>query len=107
MPRLEDYRLQGNVIGQHCNLVSELLDQQSRQWKEEIITHIMSANEARKVLSIPLSRHWQEDKQAWRAQVFGEYSVRSGYKLLLKESAEVEPNLQRSTSRQVRRNYGL
>ncbi|KAK5824768.1 hypothetical protein PVK06_019552 [Gossypium arboreum] len=63
----------------------------------------MSANEARKVLSIPLSRHRQEDKQAWRAQVFGEYSVRSGYKLLLKESAEVEPNLQRSTSRQEKR----
>ncbi|MBA0626167.1 hypothetical protein Godav_003881 [Gossypium davidsonii] len=62
----------------------------------------MSANEARKVLSIPLSRHLQEGKQAWRAEAFGKYSVRSGgYKLLLKESAEVEPNLQRATSRQV------
>ncbi|KAG8491453.1 hypothetical protein CXB51_014828 [Gossypium anomalum] len=75
-PRLEDYRLQRNVIGQHCNLVSELLDQHSRQWKEEIITHIMSVDKVRKVLSIPLSRHWQEDKQAWRAKAFGEYSKR-------------------------------
>lgn len=81
-------------MGQHYNLVSALLDQHSRQWKEEIITHIMSADEARKVLSIPLSCHWLEDKQAWRGESSGEYSVQSEYKLLLEEFAEVEPTLQ-------------
>ncbi|KAH1057026.1 hypothetical protein J1N35_035091 [Gossypium stocksii] len=45
VPRLEDYRLQENVMGQHYNLVSELLDQYSRIWKEEIITYTMSADE--------------------------------------------------------------
>lgn len=54
----------------------------------------MSADEARKVLSIPLSCHWLEDKQAWRGESSGEYSVQSEYKLLLEEFAEVEPTLQ-------------
>ncbi|MBA0630808.1 hypothetical protein Godav_002869, partial [Gossypium davidsonii] len=38
-----------------------------------------------------------EDKQVWRGKPCGEHSVRSGYRLLLEESAEVEPTLQQCT----------
>ncbi|MBA0640340.1 hypothetical protein Goklo_023288, partial [Gossypium klotzschianum] len=94
VPGLEDGRLHGNGLGQHYNLVSALLDQYSREWKEEIITHIMSADEASKVLSIPLSCHWLEDKQAWRGESSGEYSVQSEYKLLLAECTQEDESLE-------------
>ncbi|MBA0605422.1 hypothetical protein Godav_018004, partial [Gossypium davidsonii] len=81
-------------FGTTLYLVSALLDQYSREWKEEIITHIMSADEASKVLSIPLSCHWLEDKQAWRGESSGEYSVQSEYKLLLAKCTQEDESLE-------------
>ncbi|KAK5792960.1 hypothetical protein PVK06_034093 [Gossypium arboreum] len=72
VPNLENYELQRNAMGQNLRLVSELINQNSRKWNED----------------------------AWRGKATGEYSVRSGYKLLLKESTNLVPNLYQNSSKQ-------
>lgn len=61
---MPNYKMQGNGNGQEYNLVSDLIDHNTRKWKDEIITDIMTEDEERKVISIPLSRYYYEDSQA-------------------------------------------
>ncbi|KAK6119136.1 hypothetical protein DH2020_047112 [Rehmannia glutinosa] len=54
-------------------------DQQTRN--EEIITRIFTPEEANEILSIPLRNSVCEDRISWHYTAFGQYSVKSGYKL--------------------------
>ncbi|KAK5811180.1 hypothetical protein PVK06_026502 [Gossypium arboreum] len=61
-------------------MVSKLIDQNLREWKEDLITSIMYDEEATKVLNIHLSCHSHDDRKVRRGEATGEYTVRSGYK---------------------------
>ncbi|CAN6576692.1 unnamed protein product [Malus baccata var. baccata] len=48
-------------------------------WKEEVISAGFNRDEARKILSIPLSKSGCLDRLVWHYTVNGDYSVKTGY----------------------------
>jgi hypothetical protein len=56
-----------------------------KQWDVEKIESIFSEEVTRKILAVPLLELIQEDKLIWNAESDGEYSIRSGYRTLMKE----------------------
>ncbi|KAL4335266.1 hypothetical protein GQ457_07G037440 [Hibiscus cannabinus] len=69
------------VTGLHT--VSDLIDQESREWKTTLVQEFFNPEDAEAILSIPLSSHEQMDRLVWCGEHSGIYSVRSGYKRLL------------------------
>ncbi|KAM2632785.1 hypothetical protein EV1_023480 [Malus domestica] len=59
--------------------VRDLIDPISKSWKEEVISAGFNRDEARKILSIPLSKSGCLDRLVWHYTVNGDYSVKTGY----------------------------
>ncbi|CAN6710400.1 unnamed protein product [Malus baccata var. baccata] len=59
--------------------VRELIEPISKSWKAEIIVAGFNQEEARKILSIPLSKTGCRDRLVWHHTVNGVYSVKTGY----------------------------
>ncbi|MBA0790478.1 hypothetical protein Gohar_015124, partial [Gossypium harknessii] len=54
-----------------------------RIWKACIINYLLSNIDAERILSVPLARSVQNDMLIWEVKNIDEYTVHSGYKLLL------------------------
>jgi hypothetical protein len=63
--------------------VSDLIDNQSREWKEEAIKQIFYPMEAKQICTMPLPNYNQEDFISWQGTKDGNYSVKSGYQAIL------------------------
>ncbi|CAN6724078.1 unnamed protein product [Malus baccata var. baccata] len=59
--------------------VRDLIDPISKSWKEGVITEGFNRDEARTILSIPLSKSGCLDRLVWHYTVNGDYSVKTGY----------------------------
>ncbi|KAL4297303.1 hypothetical protein GQ457_12G022320 [Hibiscus cannabinus] len=75
----------------------------SNSWNEQAIRNIFSHEQADQILCMHLPRHPQADMHIWRADKSGQYSVRSGYRLLYGEDLYPtgEPNLLQSVSANI------
>jgi ribonuclease HI len=60
-------------------MVSELIDPDSRWWKKNLVEEVFSPDEAIAVQAIPISATNQPDKQVWRGNARGIFSVSSAY----------------------------
>lgn len=78
-----NYRIQDGVSDQDMRLVVDLIEPNTRRWKNDLIQSTFSERDAEKILNIPFSRYPSEDHITWRGETSSEYSVRSEYKLLL------------------------
>ena len=67
----------------NCELemVDELICQQ--RWNRNIIFSNFNKEDAEKILRIPLSLSGREDSFYWKSKAGGEYTVDSGYKMLI------------------------
>jgi hypothetical protein len=74
--------------------VSELIDQDTKRWKEDLIAEIFLEDEAKVIKSIPLSPFPSEDRLIWRGTKNGIFSVRNAYFLEMEKLA----NQHRSSS---------
>ncbi|KAH1047985.1 hypothetical protein J1N35_038769 [Gossypium stocksii] len=83
IPNVEQIQINQLVRGQNITRVADLIDSMNRTWKYEIIESTFTEEVAQKILQIPLAHSPHEDFLAWRGESTGEYTVRSGYKLLL------------------------
>jgi hypothetical protein len=72
-------------------LVSDLIDEQTRQWNRSLIFNSFSNDEALKIVSTPLSFSLPADKIIWHWEKDGLYSVRSAYHLLCSETENSMP----------------
>ncbi|KEH40735.1 hypothetical protein MTR_1g033950 [Medicago truncatula] len=72
-------------------VVSALIDQDTKQWKRDLIFSIFNTFEARQITSIPLSFRLPEDTFIWDGEKDGKYSVRSAYHLLGEERRKELP----------------
>ena len=61
--------------------VSELIDQDSSQWKAQVIDALSLPYEAECIKSIPLSIQSSDDRMIWAESANGMFTVRSAYKL--------------------------
>ncbi|KAK8517445.1 hypothetical protein V6N12_016296 [Hibiscus sabdariffa] len=84
-------------------MVFDLIHSESNSWNEQAIRNIFSHEEADQILCMHLPRHPQTDMYIWRADKSGQYSVRSGYRLLCGEELYPtgEPNLLQSVSANI------
>ncbi|XP_058757456.1 uncharacterized protein LOC131630719 [Vicia villosa] len=67
-----------NNVGEE-DLVSTLIDKDLGVWKREIIYESFSPDDAKKIVSIPLSRLPNDDKLVWHFEKSGEFSVKTAY----------------------------
>lgn len=65
--------------------VSELIDEDTKQWKRDVIFCSFNHFEAAQILSISISLHLPEDSLSWHWEHDGSYFVRSAYHLLSEE----------------------
>jgi hypothetical protein len=59
-----------------------------RQWDVNKIMNLFSYDAAAQILAVPLVVEVQEDRLVWKEEQNGEYTVRSGYRLLMQEHEE-------------------
>ena len=71
--------------------VSVLLDGVNRCWLPEVIDNLFLPHEAKMIKSIPISLVDCDDKIFWPLTANGEYSVKTGYKLLSNLDASDNP----------------
>ncbi|KAH1032402.1 hypothetical protein J1N35_044576 [Gossypium stocksii] len=64
-------------------IVDQLIDESSMTWKEDIIYKFVDHDQARRIFNIPLAHINAEDVLVWRHDNTGEYTVKSGYRVLL------------------------
>lgn len=65
------------------HLVSDLIDAELGRWKNPLVQSIFQASEVTKICSIPLSLRSIPDQFIWHDAVNGEYSIKSGYRLVM------------------------
>lgn len=75
------------MINQQVNLegpskVADLIDGTRREWRTDLINHIFPGDVADKIQRIPISRECTMDVQVQKGELYGEFSVKSAYKLL-------------------------
>lgn len=66
------------------SMVVDLFDVHEGNWNEEVVHNTFNEKEAQRILCIPLLSNGSDDKLRWCPDKFGEYTVRSGYQLLLR-----------------------
>ncbi|XP_021715186.1 uncharacterized protein LOC110683148 [Chenopodium quinoa] len=62
-------------------MVADLIDHESREWKENIISENFNAIDARSILAIPLCSSSPQDSICWAFSMDGTYSVKTAYML--------------------------
>ena len=76
--------------------VDELICQ--RSWNRNLIFQTFNTKDADRVLSIPISLAGREDSHFWIHGIDGNYSVHSGYKVLMLHKANKQERIQNESS---------
>lgn len=63
-------------------MVKDLINNTTRQWKEDQIVHTFVTTNAVRILWIPLAELSHENELVWLGEPTGDFSIRSAYKLL-------------------------
>lgn len=83
LPNWAGSKIRNTTVNNSISMVVDLIDQDLKCWKEEVIDRIFTSEEVVAIKCIPLSRLVEEDTRVWKGDNSGEYSVRSGYRSLL------------------------
>jgi hypothetical protein len=70
--------------------VNELIDEDTKWWKINLINEILMVEEARIICRMAINPLTQSDKLVWMGTKNGEYSVHSGYHLFKEHRARIE-----------------
>uniref|UniRef100_A0A2N9INQ2 Reverse transcriptase zinc-binding domain-containing protein n=1 Tax=Fagus sylvatica TaxID=28930 RepID=A0A2N9INQ2_FAGSY len=70
--------------------VESLIDAESMTWKKSLIEQIFLPRDSELILKIPLSPRRPPDKLIWSGSNKGQYTVKSGYQLLLSQQRSHE-----------------
>ncbi|KAL4302611.1 hypothetical protein GQ457_10G021430 [Hibiscus cannabinus] len=82
-------RVGNSVYDPNFSLVSDLVDPLLNTWKEDIVLSIFPPAIAQCILCIQLPISAKPDFIVWRGDNTGEYSVKSGYKMLVNSNQHV------------------
>ncbi|OMP07814.1 hypothetical protein COLO4_07023 [Corchorus olitorius] len=86
-------------------IVKDLIDFERRCWKENVVRALFNQNEVRAIKKIPIGSEQVPDRITWHFTRDGNYSVKSGYKLLASETIQEEDNAQSSNGMQYCRTW--
>ncbi|KAH1046669.1 hypothetical protein J1N35_037453 [Gossypium stocksii] len=90
IPTPGDERVKCRNIVRNFTVVSQLINLDMCTWIEDHVNAIFESNQAEKILTTPLARRNRVDMLIWRYEGLGEYSLKSGYKLLLKHAPQLD-----------------
>ncbi|KAA3474547.1 reverse transcriptase [Gossypium australe] len=76
------HRINEHVSNDSVIWVADLIDNQNREWKVELIKATFSEAVSTKILQIPLAQEVQDNMLVWQDESSGEFTVRSLYRLL-------------------------
>ncbi|KAA3468379.1 reverse transcriptase [Gossypium australe] len=93
LPGPGNSRLLVQDISTQWTTVNHLMDDHSFTWKEDIIHRIADHDQARRILKIPLPQTNVDDTLVWRHDNTGEYTVKSGYRVLLSGSTRLTTHI--------------
>jgi hypothetical protein len=71
----------GNMAGSRRRWVSELINQDTRTWKDGLVRFIFHPANAEHILQIKLPKVSGEDYIAWNYENHGIFTVKSAYRL--------------------------
>jgi hypothetical protein len=70
--------------------VHDLMRPNEKMWDKEKVESLFTAHIAKSILNVPLFSMIEEDKLVWVDNTHGDYSVKSGYNLMLNFSGRVQ-----------------
>jgi hypothetical protein len=71
------------MVNQLC--VSDIINPDEKSWNVPLITSLFDISSANKILNTPLFSSVTTDKQVWRVERDGHFSVKSAYRLCTQE----------------------
>ncbi|KAK9030509.1 hypothetical protein V6N11_031935 [Hibiscus sabdariffa] len=83
-------RIEGHTIDIRYTKVSDLIDPIQNEWNTRILRSLFEFSLVDRILRIPLTRSKPPDSLVWRCERSGQYSPKSGYRLLIDE--ELQPH---------------
>ncbi|OMO95972.1 reverse transcriptase [Corchorus olitorius] len=86
-------------------IVKDLIDFERICWKENVVRALFNQNEVKAIKKIPIGSEQVPDRITWHFTRDGNYSVKSGYKLLASETIQEEDNAQSSNGMQYCRTW--
>ncbi|KAG6629566.1 hypothetical protein CIPAW_14G093100 [Carya illinoinensis] len=96
LPIPTTYKPQESLRFMHASTkVSMLIDENTSQWKRDLVTTMFSKKEADAILKIPISPLSKQDSLYWRCTSSGYFTVKSAYHL----KNELEDRLKGQTSK--------
>ncbi|KAA3453378.1 reverse transcriptase [Gossypium australe] len=88
LPGRENNRVLLQQILPNWTTVNQLIDCETYIWNEELLFNIFDVDTARRILSIPIAECRSEDLRVWKYEGSGEYTVKSGYRVLSSEQLQ-------------------
>ncbi|MBA0635604.1 hypothetical protein Godav_021843, partial [Gossypium davidsonii] len=79
----ENNHIQAQEIQHSWSTVNQLIDADSCTWDRTLLLKIVDENTADRILAIPISVSRPEDRVVWKHEGSGEYTVKSGYRVLI------------------------
>lgn len=87
--------------------VAKLIDNNTRQWNNDVIDGVFAEEEAVLIKQIPLSRIASEDALTWPHSQDGRYNCKSGYRFLKEELKRHLLNCPKMRIQHYGEDYGL
>ncbi|KAA3468919.1 Zinc finger CCCH domain-containing protein 7 [Gossypium australe] len=85
LPGKENNRVSIQQIFPNWTTVNQLIICGTFTWNEELLYNIFDADTVKRILSIPIAGGRSEDLRVWKYEGSGEYTVKSGYRVLSTE----------------------
>ncbi|KAA3490347.1 reverse transcriptase [Gossypium australe] len=82
LPRQKNNRVSIQQIFPNWTTVNQLFNCGTFTWNEELLNNIFDVDTANRILAIPIAGCQSEDLRVWKYDGFGEYTVKSGYRVL-------------------------
>ncbi|KAH1107812.1 hypothetical protein J1N35_011580 [Gossypium stocksii] len=85
IPGKNDNKLVFTDFIPHLSSVNQLIDSSTNTKNKELISSFVDEDQRKRILAIPINHHKLADTVAWKYEATGEFSVRSGYWVLITE----------------------
>ena len=86
--------ISSSIVESMCDAtVDILIDDETRNWNNDMLDGLFVPSEADVIRNIPLARVVSEDTLYWPLTHDGRYTCKSGYRFLKEESASANPSV--------------
>ncbi|KAK8602537.1 hypothetical protein V6N12_052343 [Hibiscus sabdariffa] len=87
-----DGKVSAHQIDIRYTTVADLIDEPNCSWKEDVISNLFGADQARAICSIPLSPSFTTDRQIWRGDNTG-FLIRDSEEQVLAAGSQLNSNI--------------